>query len=330
MEEIRWDDLSKTFQDAVTITKEFGVAYIWIDSLCIIQDDGRDWEIESAKMADIYEGSILTISAALSPDGEGGCFSDNRRLKDDGTRVHPDPVELNYHDANGTPFRIHVQEIPHHPLSDDQFGNDTASQELLPLFMRAWAFQERLLATRVLHYTATELVWECRSAVNCECTQTQSNGPSQYFKWRFHGIAAQQTVFGDLALSPVQAKMLLWKEIVEIYAGRRLTKAEDKLPALSGIAKRSAITQMGRYLAGLWESELPQGLLWVVDRELPLASIQGSPPPLYRAPTWSWASHEGVPSWIHQFPDGPTVFATVVESHCVPAGLDPTGRVSDG
>jgi hypothetical protein len=73
--DIPWLSLSRTFQDAITITRELGFRYLWIDSLCIIQDDKKDWERESAKMASIYADSWLTIAAALGIDGDSGCFS---------------------------------------------------------------------------------------------------------------------------------------------------------------------------------------------------------------------------------------------------------------
>ena len=75
---IPWNDLSKTFQDAIHITGKLGVRYLWIDTLCIIQDDKRDWEIEAANMAKIYQDALIVISATLSTDGTGGCFSERQ------------------------------------------------------------------------------------------------------------------------------------------------------------------------------------------------------------------------------------------------------------
>jgi hypothetical protein len=72
---IPWKDLSRTFQDAIIITNNLGYRYIWIDSLCIIQNDHQDWELESKNMASIYQNSILTIAASKSKDGDGGCFA---------------------------------------------------------------------------------------------------------------------------------------------------------------------------------------------------------------------------------------------------------------
>ena len=71
--------LPKNFQDAVQITRKLGIRFLWIDSLCIIQDDPQDWERESAQMASIYRNSYLTISATASPDSSSGCFPRRRR-----------------------------------------------------------------------------------------------------------------------------------------------------------------------------------------------------------------------------------------------------------
>ena len=73
--DIPWAQLPATFQDAIVVASELGLEYIWIDSLCIIQDDDDNWEDQASKMATVYAGSFLTIAATGSPDGNGGCFT---------------------------------------------------------------------------------------------------------------------------------------------------------------------------------------------------------------------------------------------------------------
>ena len=51
------NEIPKTFQDAIKVTRWLGVKYLWIDSFCIVQDDVLEWQTEAAKMADIYGGS---------------------------------------------------------------------------------------------------------------------------------------------------------------------------------------------------------------------------------------------------------------------------------
>ncbi|KAF2133873.1 HET-domain-containing protein, partial [Dothidotthia symphoricarpi CBS 119687] len=66
--------IPRTFDDAILITQALGVRFIWIDALCIVQDDAKEWEQEAAKIKDIYSGSILNIAASDSPGSESGCF----------------------------------------------------------------------------------------------------------------------------------------------------------------------------------------------------------------------------------------------------------------
>jgi hypothetical protein len=74
LQKIRFSDLAKTFQDAAVTCRRLGIRYLWIDSLCIVQGDEEDWQIQSAQMASIYKGSTLTIAASSAHDGTEGCF----------------------------------------------------------------------------------------------------------------------------------------------------------------------------------------------------------------------------------------------------------------
>jgi hypothetical protein len=158
---IEWTDHSKTFQDAVIITRKLGLRYLWIDSLCIIQDDSVDWQVESSKMGQIYRNSYLTVCPTLSANGKGGCFSE-RRVQSGNLSERIDDADVRY--LSGVYLRRKFQD-QHNIL--DPFA--TREVEAFPLHDRAWAFQERLLATRVVQYTREELRWECKSGTKCEC-----------------------------------------------------------------------------------------------------------------------------------------------------------------
>ena len=71
---IPWTDLPRTFQDVIALTRCLGIRCIWIDSLCIMQGDTLDWEIQSSKMGQIYSSSFLCIAATGSEDSDGGLF----------------------------------------------------------------------------------------------------------------------------------------------------------------------------------------------------------------------------------------------------------------
>ncbi|KAF2785830.1 HET-domain-containing protein, partial [Melanomma pulvis-pyrius CBS 109.77] len=141
--------LPKTFQDAVKITRHIGVQYLWIDSLCIVQDDESDWNREAANMGAIYEYARLTIAAAGAPDCKRGCF-----LSSDQRTYPPDPsrVTVLSQGSNGLPVTVHFAAVPW--------------EEYTPYFSelgcRAWARQEWYLSRRLLLFTRGGISWKCR------------------------------------------------------------------------------------------------------------------------------------------------------------------------
>lgn len=141
--------LPKTLQDAIVFTKGIGLRYLWIDSLCIIQDDMNDWKNEAAKMADVYRNAYCTIAAAGSKDDEEGIF-----IK----RSEQDVCVLRYNAANTYIAATYAED-------------DVAAMLELhksPLSNRAWTLQERLLSQRTIHFTTSRVIWECQSKLETE------------------------------------------------------------------------------------------------------------------------------------------------------------------
>lgn len=164
---IPWESLSKTFQDAVFIARKLRILLLWIDSLCIIQDDNEDWEVESGKLGSIYENSYLTISAAASAHGNHvGCLNLRRETVTSN--------KIRRHHQDGQQITVRVRKVPwdRHQAITFTTLQSTACE---PLLARAWAFQERLLSTRIIHYTSSELIWECKTVLACECTRIRPN-----------------------------------------------------------------------------------------------------------------------------------------------------------
>jgi hypothetical protein len=156
---------------------KLGFRYIWIDSLCIIQDDAEDWEVQSALMSEIYQNAVLTLAATSSTGDNEGCSPRNVH--------HASALEITLPDDVGA-CRIAVRR----PL--EHFDVQTADGLIthFPLLTRGWAFQERLLSPRVLHICESELVWECREATSCECgglSQESSPGGAYH-----HAVEANQ------------------------------------------------------------------------------------------------------------------------------------------
>ena len=149
-EVVSWQTLSRVFKDAITVCRRLNVHYIWIDSLCILQDDERDWEIESSKMGQYYENAYITISAAASRDGTQP-FLLRRESRD-----LPKTFELVL--SNSITVNIVAR-----PDSHPRWDNRVNFEDLGPIATRAWTLQEALLSPRVLDFTRQELMWECRS-----------------------------------------------------------------------------------------------------------------------------------------------------------------------
>ena len=137
--------LSKTFQDAFTAARSYlDVRYIWIDSLCIIQDDLHDWRAESTTMQNVYYHSCCNLSAIATSSGVHGLFPPR-----DIDRVRPCKVETNWVDCNPET----------HILIPKRFWDEQL--DYAPLSRRGWVFQERWLAPRILHFGSDQLLWEC-------------------------------------------------------------------------------------------------------------------------------------------------------------------------
>ncbi|TVY87515.1 hypothetical protein LAWI1_G005673 [Lachnellula willkommii] len=294
---VKLSQLSKTFRQAVQITRGLGIRYLWIDSLCIIQDDILDWEVESAKMAQVYMSSQLNLAATHSSSGKEGCFGERRSLDTlNQTELNVgEDVAIEPSDETEGNYKIFYRHALH--VAHDHFTRamDYAHtiEDLSPLLSRAWVFQERLLSPRTLHFHAEELIWECASGISCECSRLQNHkwgDPDglleqrkvDQLKMMYSSVTAPETI-GPQVLDT-------WLEFVTEYCKLKLTKQIDRLPALSGLASRVARRlPSSEYLAGLWSQDLPRALCWQIQRpyENQHLGFRDAHP---GAPSWSWAS----------------------------------------
>ncbi len=316
---IPFAQLSRTFQNSVTIAAKLGIKSLWIDSLCIIQDDATDWTTESSRMGTIYEKAHIVIAASAAADGSQGFLQGRMGFHEIETITSKD------HSGVQAPQSVFTRHFtPEHRWYEQRWQNPFYKSDL-PLLGRAWAFQERLLATRVLHYTPFEMIWECKTRVMCECEQIHERNPGG-LKHKY----ALSLRFGHAFLLDRED---VWGKMVEEYSSRNLTYPTDRLVALSATAKRIAHPALGKYLAGLWRRNLTDRLLWW-RRSSTYPSPRSTS---YVAPTWSWASVEGqildnperleprdLPMWITRYRQ------FLSEAHCEIAGDDPYGRVTGG
>ncbi|KAE8449559.1 hypothetical protein EG329_007889 [Mollisiaceae sp. DMI_Dod_QoI] len=143
--------LPKTFRDAVAVTRLLGIQYLWIDSLCILQEDRQDWEFEAPKMADYYSNAYITIAASRAENCVMGFLLpiENRRVA---------TIQC---ESGQSRFDVIVQES-HNTAATSELENK--------LYTRAWVFQEMTVSPRVISYGAKELEWYCREHNWCECS----------------------------------------------------------------------------------------------------------------------------------------------------------------
>jgi hypothetical protein len=315
---ITWSLLPKTFQHAIIFARKLGVPYIWIDSLCIIQDCKDDWLVQSGKMAGIYESSSVTLAATTSESGQAGCF------------VQPDPILSGYVTDGRTKFYVHEndKQVKHMLNGADAsnpivFIRGVASHPIptrttdfqLPLLKRGWVYQERLLSPRVLHFGKMDLVLECNQAICCYCNMSHSSGSRNPLS---HPVKPQHAYCLRSDVTPMSLSSR-WVRLVEEYTELDLTFQSDRLPAIAGVAKqlRRRMTNPN-YMAGLWEGSLVEGMSWYRKD-----GSRESRPSLALGPSWSWASYPGAIGFFPQprvpphvlDPTKPTVERAVFDHH---------------
>jgi hypothetical protein len=297
------ETLPKTFRDVITITRKLNVPYVWIDALCIIQDDEEDWNQETSQMVRIYQFSLLTVAATGAEDASKGCF-----LERVPTSVDIGPlVKLPYRTKEGVisgHFSVHEK----HMTFADEYDRFV---EKSPLLKRGWVFQERVLSRRMVHYTRGKMFFECRtSRFMDECQEGISKDGIKLGGFWGQDIKAKGEVAPKDVPKPFESPILnRWYKAVDIYSQLRLTKAKDELAAIAGVAKafqmllsmeRRKEGKPGRdgsavhtplYVSGLWSHDLLYGLTWYPSKPQKLW-IAGN-----KAPSWSWASWHTPIQW---------------------------------
>jgi hypothetical protein len=255
---IGYDTLPKTLQDAIKVTANLGYKYVWIDCLCIVQDDDLDKQLEISQMPLIYSEAIVTIAASNASSAANG-FLSPRRESTDG-------------EAFDLAFRT----------DDGCTGTVTAVWKLTtkyghePLRTRGWTLQERWLSTRVLEYASRQLRFICPLA----------EGPDYVDGWTLY----PEKNPSDEGVTETAHSFDSWSDLVTGYTRRNLGIPSDRPVAISGIASKLELlvpTVYNTYIAGLWASKLPGNLLWYSSY-----SDHGNyrRPDDIRVPSWSWTA----------------------------------------
>ena len=287
--------LSQNFRDAINITRILGIRYIWIDSLCIIQDSAEDWLQESAKMGDLYKDSLITIAGTNAEESTAGFL---------GKRAQEVRCHLMVKKDEAIPVYVRPR--------IEWYG---FAEIVGPLTHRAWVLQERLLAARILHFGGQQMMWQCQTKTLAEGFRDTDCAPEEQIpgaidnmlRTAFHARSDGSETPKDNVLNgeqpfepmipgshpPAMPNTIYdvgnniygqWYQIVALYAKLKLTKQTDKLPAIAGIAQQIQSRTGDTYLSGLWQCDIQRGLHWWFNP--PGVMVRPVTP---RAPSWSWA-----------------------------------------
>ncbi|SPJ84155.1 related to tol protein [Fusarium torulosum] len=263
-----WDKLPKTFQDAFKIASWLKLDWLWIDSLCIIQDSISDWQNEASMMDRVYMNAKVNISADKGGDSRAGCFA--QRKETDIT-----PLE----------FGVCRNEEEFMMTTEDIFSwMDSA-----PSLSRAWIHRERQLSRRILHFTPKEMVWEC-CGLNKACFASETLPGGAPFKKVFNGETKFQVELADISNNKLSEQdrldklHKLWNTTCQDLSNKSITYASDFPMILSSLAKEfHRLMPDDEYVAGHWRSTLVEALTWWVPGD----KLEYSG---YIAPSWSWLS----------------------------------------
>lgn len=326
-------ELSRTLQDAIWITHKLGVKYLWVDTLCIVQDDPDDWDREAINMYRLYGAAYVTLAASHGADGNAGVFPPAAGAN----HLIPLSIELKTPENVATTVDVEIRSVPRldkdsqvhkaYGASGDKKDAFLVSEDDDVLQTRGWVLQERALSTRIVHFNAQELVWECRDRRACECGLLSGTS----FMTGLMGSLRHRRNPEDLEdpSSEDEEKSLdsneerqsefkyetrrFWETFVTMYTNRALTKAQDRGPAFAGIAQtfQKIVNngnddyedgEIGDYYAGLWAQHLPNALLWSCATDdliaMSLPSVTNTRRESRRiedaqAPSWSWFSTAG-------------------------------------
>ncbi|CCT61514.1 related to tol protein [Fusarium fujikuroi IMI 58289] len=289
--EIPWDTIPRTIQDAILTSHKLGIGFIWVDSLCIIQDSkGADKEIEIGQMTQVYTHAAFTIAARRASDAHTGFL--HQRSVPSGTTI----VKFRGEDGETRQCTLTFEAAER---DEDQNFLDT----------RGWTLQEYLLSRRLVIIGTWTTTWSCRKERRGNCDgwslDRQGGDPFQYNgTW----TSSDNTVLkGTECLDAIaffgthpesdhprpedHLVMWEWNRLAQLYTGRYLTKQTDRILAISGLAQIFSPMRGGEYAAGLWVKDLPKTLLW--------ESRSGAlyPRPSDQGPSWSWTAINSTVTW---------------------------------
>ncbi|KAL1617617.1 hypothetical protein SLS56_010882 [Neofusicoccum ribis] len=292
------DIFPATCRDAIRVTRSLGFRYLWIDAFCIIQDDEEDWHREAGRMVDAYKNAFLTIVPLQSQSAHDGLLNsspsgaiipfESRVVQGLQGKYWVHEIQPGPKDLFQSPFKQRVS------LSDASHEMLVREEHLSKWQTRAWTFQEDLACQKALIFGIESTYFKCGREVykadgEAPFTTVRLDGPGHYLELPEEN-KSKKDILGRF-----------WYRLIHSYMKREITHQNDRLPAISSLARtiNEALPEEDQYVAGLFSSDLPRGLLW---QNKPGSKAHGFDDhleqsfftrPSYVSPSWSWASSPG-------------------------------------
>lgn len=258
------DQVPKVIRDSMDLVRRLGMRYLWVDSLCIVQDSKRSWSLNSRQMNLIYGNAHLTICAA-----DGSDAWTNLKALDSN-----DHSTIQYIAECGSGVRLMVSQLAETGINSSPWNT------------RAWTFQERLLSKRCLIFTEGRVFFQCRSATMSEDLVSESHGAG----WSLDLTKSLPQILQELNKRPIRVYM----NCMSRYSSRSLTQPKDILAAFNGVSNSISEVMEAPFIFGLPSSHFDLALLWE-----PLGSVtrrvQGPGEDFQELsfPSWSWCGWKG-------------------------------------
>lgn len=359
MDSIPWTKLPRTFQDAAKFTLGLGIQYLWIDSICIIQNDERDWQQEAGKMYAVYKNAFLTLAPLSGSDSTCGLRTTS--VKEASTPI----AQLRFAESKTQCTVLYLGD--YHYL-DSRCEDDIRQARILqyPLIERAWAYQERIVAPRVMFFTNSEMIYQCLQGARCECgdaqqmgtTETQPSRKPQIFLNTKRSECGDAQRMGTTEKQPSRKSQIFlntkrcsssscdsgrahdvptisvgtsvttdraseiartWRGVVSEYSSLKVSSARDRLPAIGAIAQQFSNVRPNEQYLAGLWSGTLLQDLFWICSSSLTKHDDKTLPRHPNLPTWSWASLQRPVYYLGDERDV-TPKATVVEAHCIYAG----------
>lgn len=279
---IKLEDLPRTISDAIIITRKLGFRYLWVDALCIVQDDLDDWKREGMRMGLTYREAFVTIVAAGSDSSTGGILIERGIASPEVTIIYqPEPrgKQSNTQQKRANrPRTMHISPYQHNFVTDVVRSAWNT---------RGWTLQERNLSRRLVIFGAGQTFFECR-----EYSLAEDGGDLR----NYQGKRLGQGVIP-------QGRSWDWCLLVQDFTARNLSYVKDRLIAIDGLARFIAEkdAEVG-YCAGAFlgktQDEKAFHTIWYHTGSIDTPrAAQNRLLGRQRAPSWSWGSVDGQVRW---------------------------------